>query len=72
MDEIKTTTPKSQQRLDTHLRALQDVHHGLMLQLKRAEYMENSFVKEDLIPKLKELIIQTAELTVVSQLESRS
>jgi len=70
MDEIKTTTPKQQKRFDTHLSALQDVHHVLMLQLQHVEYMENSFVKNDLIPKLKELIIQTSELTVVSQLES--
>ena len=70
MDEIKTITPKQQQRFDTHLNALQDVHHGLILQLKRVEYMDNSFVKENLIPKLKDLIIQTSELTVVSQLES--
>ena len=70
MDEIKPITTKQQQRVDTHLSALQDVHQGLMLQLKKVEYMDNSFVKEDLIPKLKELIIQTSELTVVSQLES--
>jgi|TARA_R100000084_G_scaffold100702_1_gene55433 hypothetical protein len=69
MDEIKKASSKHVQTVETHLTALQDLNHVLSLQLNKTEYMSSSFIKKDLVPRLKDLILQTSALITVSQLE---
>ena len=71
MDEIKAPNPKQLPKVMEHLDALQDLNQSLVLRLSsKARYMDNSFLKNDLLPKLKELILKTSELELSASLET--
>lgn len=72
MDKVKKATPKQVQTVKVYLTAMQDCYESLFLALRKTEYMSSSFVKKDLTPRMRELILQTGELIQISQWENNS